>query len=281
VRARVAAGSAGLAISISITVRNVDASGSVPGPVALEVLDGDCPAGTVASGPSFAGGGSVVVLAPGASATAEAGLYVAASAFTTPGRRAFQRCRLLLRAIAVDATDPVMANNEAPLELSVQDGNDYAASAGPDVYLMSVGPVAVELPVGTTRLVRVRKPNIVFDAAPGTGSVEVTASADDGNCPPGTLGVVDLNADIPGAQDTVVLPAGGSVRGKVRVTVTASGFSTPTSPTRCTATIAVTYPGSGGDVSNDLTGFSVTVRDRNDSQSTAGSTAGQTGPGAR
>jgi len=263
-RARIASGAASTLKSIVVSIRNADATGSDPGPILLEVLDGDCPAGTVASAPQFVGGGPVVVLAPGQSASAGLSLHLDASAFTTPAKHAPARCHLIVRATPVDATDPVPSNNEAQLELSVLDSNDRSAAGEADVFTMSVAPVTIDLRAGTDHFSRSRKPKVVLDAPSESEAIEVKATADDGTCPPGTVGVVDLDPAQAGSQDTVTLAPGASIRGRLNVLATSAGFSTPLSAVRCTAFVAVTYSGPGGDVTNDLTEFAVTVLDQND-----------------
>jgi hypothetical protein len=97
-----------------------------------------------------------------------------------------------------------------------------------------------------------------------SGTAPVTVTADDGTCPSGTVGSADLDAVSSGAQDAVTMAHGSSVKGRVSVKAISVSFATPLSPLRCTAFLMATYTGPGGDVTNDLTEFSVTVFDRND-----------------
>src|SRR6185369_2897254 len=53
-RARIAAGASEVTKIATLTIRNMDAAGALPGPVRIEATDGDCPAGTV-TGASIAG----------------------------------------------------------------------------------------------------------------------------------------------------------------------------------------------------------------------------------
>lgn len=151
---RIGSGSAGLAKTVSITVQDIDAAGSDGGAVRLEVLDGDCPAGTVASTPAFPGGSDELVLLPGQAGTASVGLQLAASGFATPWPRAPERCHLLVHAIVVDATDPAPSNNDSQLELSIIDLNDRVAAPEADVVLASIEPAAFDIVAGTSSVTR-------------------------------------------------------------------------------------------------------------------------------
>jgi len=81
---------------------------------------------------------------------------------------------------------------------------------------------------------------------------------------------VDLDAGIAGARDALLPQAGEAACGKVNAFAGAFAVSTPSFPTRSTALFTVTYPGAGGEVSYDLTGFAITVHDRNDLESPTG-----------
>ncbi len=260
VHARISRGATGAKKSVSISVKNADASGS--GAFRIDVLDGDCPVGTVSSA-AFAGGSATAMLSAGQSATATVNLDLSTAAFATPASRAPARCRLALHASPVDAADPVPSNNDAILELSVLDQNDLEPGVE-DVFAGSLGPVTIDLAAGAGDSTRIRKPKLVLDAPADGEPVEVTATADDGTCPPGTVGTVDLDPNAAGEQDTIVLAPRAKVRGKLRVTASAAAFSTPASAIRCAAMVSLTYSGPGGDVSNDTTEFEVTVTDAND-----------------
>lgn len=261
---RIPAGTAVLSTTAAVTVRNMDAVGATPGPVRLDVEDGDCPTGTVAGAPGFPGGGATVTLAPGESATASVALAFDSADYTTTSKRALARCRLVVRAVAVDAVDPVPSNDQASLELSVNDANDYGGKKGRDVVLTSIAPLSVTL-TGEAELVTVvRRTRIRLDGPAGGGSASVRLVADDGTCPAGTIAGVDLDAATPGGQDTRSLKPGRAVRGRVFVRVRSQAFDTPAAPVRCTALASVVYEGEGGPVENDLTEFALTVLDLGD-----------------
>ncbi|MBI5506674.1 MAG: hypothetical protein HY899_17945 [Deltaproteobacteria bacterium] len=253
---------------VSVSVSNLDATGSAAQTIRLETLDGDCPNGTVQGTPTFVSVGSdgpgSVDLAAGLSATAQVSLSFAATDFSSPTPRAPERCTLILRASPVGSTDPTPANNDALLEVSVRDRSDTKDAGATEAFLDSVAAVTLTITTGNTAATALATPRVALDAPTTAPRVALRVTTDDGTCPAGTIGAVDLNASTDGVQDTVNLRGGKSRRGSVPVRAAATAFSTPTAPTRCTALITVTYTGPGGDVSNDITRLVLTVKDAND-----------------
>jgi len=251
---------------LPVSVSNLDAGGTQT--IRLQALDGDCPAGTVQGAAIFASAGSggpgSIDLAAGLSATAQVSLEFAAADFSTPTARAPQRCTLILRASPATGSDPTPSNNDALVEISVRDLSDSKDPGATDAFLDSVAPLTLTIAKSTSSATATATPRVALDAPAGSPRVALRVTTDDGTCPAGTIGEVDLNKATAGTQDTVKLGAGKARRGSVQIRALASAFSTASAPVRCTALITVTYTGPGGDVANDITRLVLTVTDAND-----------------
>ncbi len=253
---------------LTVSVSNRDAAGTAPQTIRLEATDGDCPAGTVSGLPLFSKVGSdgpgSVDLAAGLTATAQVSLNFAAANFNTPTSRAPERCTVILHASPTDGSDPTPANNDAVVEINVRDLSSARVQDATDAYLDSLVPLTLTIAKGSNSAAATVMPMVALDGPSSSSRVVLQVNSDDGTCPAGTIGTVDLDPKTSGAQDTVSLAGGKSRNGIVQVRALASAFSTPSAPTRCTAVLTVTYSGPGGDVSNDLTRLVLTVNDAND-----------------
>ena len=94
----------------------------------------------------------------------------------------------------------------------------------------------------------------------------LTVTGSDGTCPAGTLGVVDMDTTMAGAQSAVTVQGGRAKIGKLSVTASSTLVATANkkSPTRCRATLTVVGPGGDTDGTNNTSTLLIDVYDRND-----------------
>jgi len=154
--------------------------------------------------------------------------------------------------------------------------NNIARTSGtsPAIWI-SVIPapksIKVTIPAGETIVtkvakVKVRNADLESEGSPGH-TIQLTAS--DGDCPAGTVGMPDLDKDIPGPQDSVLVAVGKSTTAKVPVTVMrddALAFGKK-APSRCTLSFTATTSPSDEFVvtpSSNIAPLVVDVIDEND-----------------
>jgi hypothetical protein len=263
-------GKPSVAKDVRVTVRNASEATQT---IQLMASEGDCPAGTLAGLPDFAsrtaGAQDTVTLTAGRSKTAVVPLSIDSAHFTNATQKAPTRCTLRFTANTLPADlsyDPTPANNTAILELSVSNATVPGGAPPHETYVRSVAPLSVSLRAGVssvTKTARIKVGNGDIGETPGH-PVSVTVS--DGDCPAGTVGAVDLDARLPGAQDSVTVRGGRTKVGALTVTINADAFSTPSgkAPARCTASIMAVGPAGDTDASNDATQLVIEVTDRND-----------------
>ena len=255
---------------VRVRVVNVDAEGSQT--IRLVAASVDCEGVVLARPPDFgrkaAATPDAVVLPAGRSAVAELILSVMAAAFEPSSRRNPHRCSLVVTASTIDppdAVDQTPANNVVPLELDViRRGGAAEAESGWTVD--SLKPLFLApnpAPAGATASVAVRVTNIDRAGAPGDPGRVITVAASDGNCPPGTVGAVDFDPRLAGAQVETVIGPGRTATARVPVTVDVRmlALGRPNAGARCTAVIRA-YGGGGGadgDASNDVTRLVVSL----------------------
>lgn len=265
----------GITKRIRIKVWNGGTSKGSEHTVRLSVASLDCPPGLIAGAPDFDGrtdgDQDTISIAAGRSALAKLTLDVVGADFTTHNRRVPTRCTLQFTAdsIAPDNTDPTPGNNVAYMEVNVLDFADPEQAAVHESLIDSfrtTHPGKIEIRAGQSTQTKIVKPLVINGDADEDPGDELSVSVDDGDCPPGTLGLVDFDSRIDGVQDTVVVRGQRKARGKLEITVNAADFFSPSrrSLARCYATLTVSGPGGDSDPSNNTTRMVINVFDRND-----------------
>ncbi len=261
--------------NVIVQVQNADVSPSRESPgheIRLEASDGDCPPGTVTRQPDFERGIDGVqdsaTVDGGNPATAIAEVTVSREAFTPFDQKIPTRCTLWFTASEVTggSDDPTPDNNAFPVALDVTDTDDPNGGTEQDeFFVVSMDPVLVKIPNGQSVVTKQIKPVVRRSRNAPETDMEVTISASDGDCPPGTVGFVDFDRRIAGIQRTLMLRRGKKAKGSLGLIVDSASFDSPSdeSPRRCTALITVTGAGDS-DPSNNTTRLVVDVVDRND-----------------
>jgi len=259
-------------VKVKVTNADIGPPAEQPGHVImLTASEGDCPAGTVVGLPQFAGTAgaqNTVQVAGGKSRVATVTLNVSSSAFTSFNRRAPKRCTLTLsaNAVVVGNSDPSPSNNVVTLELSVIDGNDPDGTKVHETTISSIRPMKVHLAKGEASLLQLAATTVGNADVLDIAGHAVTVVANDGDCPPGTVGVPDFDSATAGSQNVVAVPAASTRTGHLPVTINASAFATRNikSPARCTAYLVASGPTGDSEGSNNLTRLVIDVYDRND-----------------
>jgi hypothetical protein len=260
---------------LRVVVRNSDLDGSTTQTVSLSVTNLDCPAGILLGPPDFQpgtpGAQDAIEMRGRQTKTARVLLNIAAADFTTFNRYAPARCTLLFTSssTAPGNVDPSPANNVMPIEINVFDANDIEQTAVHETVMESVRvlhPGKVEIVPGATEknaLVRISVVNADADESPGHA---ITVTADDGDCPAGTVGIPDFDKSTPGQQNIVTVRGGSKARGLLPLRIDAALFHTVSirSLARCTALLTASGPGGDSDSSNNVTRLVIDVLDRSD-----------------
>lgn len=273
------AGKSAVSKTLRVRVRNADIlpNPEKPGHTIQLVANGDCPAGTIVGLPDFgkaaAGPSDTVVVAGGTTRTAKVSLHIDRAAFTTFNGKAPARCTLVFTATTVSPAswfEPTLENNSVTVELNVNDKNDPAQSTTHESLIRSIAPATVTLKVGTTSKIKNVTPVVgnadILPTAEDPGDL-ITLTANDGDCPTGTVGIADYDHKTPGAQNFVTVKGGKRKAGTLPLTINASAFTTANakSRSRCTALLTATGPSSPDpDPSNNATKLVIDVTDRND-----------------
>ncbi|MBI1814828.1 MAG: DUF4215 domain-containing protein [Deltaproteobacteria bacterium] len=278
---RIRAGQSPVSKQVRVSVRNADvllATEQLGHVIQLSAGSADCPAGTIVGRPDFqssdAGDQDIVALAGGRSKTAVVTLSIS-GAFNSVNRKAPHRCTLSFTATTVvpfGAPDPTPKNNTVTLELNVVDETDPEQTTAivHETVLASVAKLHVSIKRGATpvlRSVRVAVGNADYrPKAEAADQHFITVTTSDGDCPPGTVGVADMDPKTPGVQSTMPVKGGSTRSGTVPIVIDPLLFATTNaaSPTRCTAQITATGPSGDTDGSNNTTRFVIDVIDRND-----------------
>lgn len=253
-------------------VRNGDPTGSHPIQIAVS---SDCPAGTIAAAPDFlpktAAIDDVATVAAGKIRMATTVLQVASNAFTSFNRFTPQRCTLTF---STDTPipgniDPTPRNNQVTVELNVIDRNDPEQVAVHETFLPSIRvhhPKKVRLGRGTTTKVATYRPEIANGDLGELPGDLLSLVVDDGDCPPGSVGIADFDRATSGDQNFAIVPGGSRRRGFLRVIIDGSQFFSPghTIPDRCTALLTAVGPGGDTDASNNVSRLVINVIDDND-----------------
>ncbi|MFN2375280.1 MAG: DUF4215 domain-containing protein [Candidatus Binatia bacterium] len=262
--------------NVVVQVQNADVIPvrEVPGhEIRLVAGDGDCPPGTVTGQPDFDRGTpgvqDSILVGGGNPATAIAEITVSRDTFTPFGRRIPTRCTLWFTAseAAGSSDDPTPDNNVLAVALDVTDTLDRTSTEDDEFFVESMNPVTVKIPEGHTLVTKQIKPVVrrSRDLPKGVADMEVTVSASDGDCPPGTVGLVDMDRRAVGMQTTLSLRRGRRAKGSLGLIVRADAFESPSdeSPRRCTVLVTATGPGDT-DATNNTTRLVLDVIDRND-----------------
>jgi len=248
------------------------APGEKPGHTIQLTVGGDCPDGTVVGVPDFdkaaAGSPDTAVVAGGRPRTARVSLHIDSAAFTTFNAKSPRRCTLIFTAKTVEPTtwfEPTPENNTIAVELNVTDKNDPGQSTKHESVLQSIAPVRVGLSRGKasrTKGTKVTVVNADILPTPEKPGDVITVTASDGDCPTGTVGMVDFKG-----QNSVTLAGGAKESGQLALTIDAAAFTSPSaaSPARCTAELTATGPSvTDPDVTNNRTKLVINVVDKND-----------------
>jgi hypothetical protein len=266
------AGIASVVRTLRVTVVNADI-GTVPQPEAqvvhLNVSSDDCPSDMAATpdfGLSAVNQPNVTILRPGQQATAQAVLALSSAAFSTFNRKAPTRCTLTFTATVDDSNDPSPNNAAASVEINIIDRNDAQGTARHESLIKSINPVTITLdPSSGTQETQVLATVVNADILPSpeTSADAITVTASDGNCPSGTVGLVDFTSSVAGAQDTAHVAGGLAQRGTVSVIINPHAFHSlnALSPARCTAVLQASGPGGDTDASNNTTQLHIDVID--------------------
>lgn len=275
-KVKIGKGHAAAIKGLRITVYNADTkvAGDTGHVIRLVAETLTCPIDMLAPpdfDPRTPGAQDTILLAPGRGARASVNLTLAADAFTTLNRKTPQRCsiRLAVSAEVSGNSDPTPQNNAVVVPIDVYDLNDVEQPATAETVIDSIKPLALKLARGsstTTRRVAFRVSSgdvIPARAVPGHA---IAVEASDGDCPPGTVSDVDLDASTTGAQESVSLLGGGRKTGALTVTIAAADFISPArkAPGRCTAQVTAVGPVDDGDPSNDSVPLLIDVADFND-----------------
>ena len=240
--------------------------------IKLSAGDGDCPAGTVVGTPHFVKMGvdlgDSILLAGGKAATAKVTLNISAAAFTGFNHVTPTRCTLQFSVTSPGNSDPVPGNDAVPMELNVIDHTDPEGSAVHESYLKSLAPL--------TLTIKDNKSSATKNSHPAAGNGDIlpspedpgdalTVTPNDGTCPGGTVGIVDMNPTMSGTQNPVTVKGGKTTPGKLPVTVSSTLVTTnKKSPTRCIGTVTVAGPGGDTDATNNTSKLVIDVYDKND-----------------
>ncbi len=267
-----AAGTLSVKKTVSVTVRNADTTDFLGHKIQLSAT-ADCPGGTIPGPPDFKatpGPPDSVLVGPGKTKTATVPLVISSAAFATFNRKAPIRCTITFTASTFEApgnVDPNPSNDAVTMELNVIDRNDLEMSAVHESVIKSLAPVTVTLNDLVTTKTKNVAPTVVnadFQPAEPLGH-SITVTPSDGDCPPGTVGMVDMNTRMGGVQNPVTVTGGSTKGGKLPLTIDASQFLSPNakSPVRCTAQISASSMGDT-DGSNNVTKLVIDVIDKND-----------------
>jgi hypothetical protein len=240
--------------------------------IRLDVASSDCPAG-LAGTPDFGsratGPSNVISVAAGKRRTARVPLTIESGAFASFNRKAPARCTLTLTATVDGSLDPTPDNAVATIEVNVFDANIPEGTDRHESLVNSVAPVKIKLH-GDTPTTAKRVKAIVVNAdilpAPDTVADAITVTAGDGDCPSGTVGVVDFDNAAAGAQNTALVNGGQARSGVLALAIDSAGFLSPNakSPARCSATLTATGPGGDTEGGNNVTGLVIDVFDQGD-----------------
>ena len=262
--------------NVVVQVQNADVSPVRESPghaIRLTASDGDCPPGTVTGQPDFDRGTPGVqdttVVEGGLPSTAIAEVTVSRDTFAPFNQRIPERCTLWMAASEASGAsdDPTPDNNTITVALDVTDNDDPTHTDEDEFFVESMDPVTVKVQPGQAVVTRQIKPVVrrSKDLPTSVADLEVTVSASDGDCPPGTVGYVDTDRRTAGLQSRLMLRRGRRAKGSLGIIVRADAFESPSdeSPRRCTALITVTGAGDT-DPSNNTTRLVLDVIDRND-----------------
>lgn len=254
------------AATLKLKVRNGDLSSGASKPVhelRLKVSDGTCPAGTVAGLPDFdrksPGNQDSILLPGGATKSVKVPLRIAASAFTHSNKTAPIRCSLAVSVASTneDNSDPTSANNRVAVELNVVDNSNPQTASPAESVIASAKPVQVTIARSSSTMSKTKSLSVKIQNV-DTATATLAVTANDGNCPSGTVTLQ--------APSTLTLAGGAKGTVKAIVTATNAAFLTRNakSPSRCTATLTVTGPGIDPEATNNTTQVVVDVVDAGD-----------------
>ncbi len=261
---------------IEVQVQNADVKPARESPghdIRLTLSDGDCPPGTVTRQPDFYRGiddvQDTTAVDGGLPATAIAEVTVSRDAFVPFDHSIPTRCTLWFTAVEPSGAsdDPTPDNNTIAVNLDVTDTEDPTHSGEDEFFVESMAPITVKIPPGQSVVTKQIKPSVKRsrDLPASVADVEVTVSASDGDCPPGTIGFVDFDRRTAGMQSRMMLRRGRRARGSLGLIIRSEAFDSPSdeSPRRCIALITATGAGDT-DASNNTTRLVIDVIDRND-----------------
>ena len=213
--------------------------------------------------------GDSILLAGGKTAAAKVTLHIFPSSVTGFNHITPTRCTLQFSVTSPGASDPVPGNNSVPVELNVIDDTDTEQTAVHENFLRSLPPLTVRIRKHKASAAKSRRPAVInadILPTPEDPGDPLTVTPHDGNCPAGTLGVVDMDTTMSGTQNPVTVKGGMPKRGKLPVTVHSASVLTTNkkSPTRCIATVTVAGPGGDTDATNNTSTLVIDVYDKND-----------------
>ncbi len=269
---RIPAGAGSTRRSVSTLVRNGDHTPGTSHAVEL-TLSHDCPGGTIVAGPDFQPNSdsinATIVLAAGKVKRAVTELRIDSAAFTSVNHSTPQRCTLTFHADTPlpGNVDPTPRNNSVTLELNVIDLNDPPQSNVREVLVESIRVFhPKKIRVGPSEPVRSGRYRPLVTNASSSDADEITLLAEDGDCPPGSVGLLDFDELTPDEQNSTEVAPATRTRGVLEVTVDgASFFSTGhTVPDRCTAILTAVGANGDTDTTNNITRLPINVVDDSD-----------------
>jgi len=171
------------------------------------------------------------------------------------------------------ATATPGATAVAPTGTAVVPVPTPTATPGGDVHDSEVRPfrrpLRLKLRAGSeerARRVRVKVRNADRGLDRGTPGHEIQVVAEDGTCPPGTVGLPDFDRRTEGAQDRFMVRGGRTRTAGLRVSARQDAFLSPgrDTPARCTLRFTAVGPGQDPTPENNVTELELEIHDRND-----------------
>lgn len=261
-------------ITKKVRIAVANANATAPQTIELTAAAFDCPSGIILAEPDFElsvpGIQPTITLDPGKQRQAVMTLNITTD-FENLNRKTPNRCAIQFTVASTSPgnVDPTPSNNTSWMEVNGFDLSDPEQNVVHETIVDSyraAHPGKIEIFTGQTAktdIVRVVVMNADADEVPGD---TITLTADDGDCPAGTVGVPDFDADTPGTQNSVVVAGQKSARGSLTVSVNAADFYSANRRAlgRCTASLTASGPGGDSDPSNNTTRLQINVFDRND-----------------
>jgi ELWxxDGT repeat protein/cysteine-rich repeat protein len=275
IKLTIPAGQSSATKSLKVKVVNADLlpAPALPGHTIRLTAVTNCPGATLTAAdfdPATPGEQDSVLVPGGKNKKATLRLSVA-NTVSPLNKKAPRRCAVTLTASNASgaADDPRPSNNTYTVAVDIFDKNDADQVASTETVIGNVKAAKVVVPDAASSAaksvtVKVTNADIVpMTANPGHS---ITVTADNGTCPPGSVGVADFDNSTSGQQSSVLVKGGASKSGKLVLTVDAAAFTSGNakSPHRCVAVLTASDAAPDADTSNDTASVTIDVYDHND-----------------